>query len=143
MDTNQSAFRKKVSITVKYSLFALISTLVNLLFQWISFKLYSGFLALYIAMAVGTFAGLIVKYILDKKWIFYHTPKDRKDDAKKFFLYSFMGVFTTIIFWATEMLFYYLIPLKGSQYIGGAIGLAIGYIIKYFLDKRFVFVDRD
>ena len=141
MEIRHRAIKERVSIVIKYSIFALISTLVNLFFQWISFKIYNGFLSLYIAMAAGTFAGLIVKYILDKKWIFYHTPKSKKDDTKKFFLYSFMGVFTTIIFWGTEMLFYYLIPLKGSQYIGGAIGLAIGYVVKYFLDKRFVFVE--
>ena len=128
-------------LAVKYTIFALISTLVNLLFQWISFKIYSGFLSLYIAMAMGTLAGLIVKYILDKKWIFYHKPKSKRDDAKKFILYSFMGVFTTIIFWGVEMLFYYLIDIKGSQYIGGAIGLGIGYVVKYFLDKKFVFID--
>jgi len=92
-------------LAIRYIIFAIISTLVNLLFQWISFSIYSGIFSLYIAMAFGTLSGLIVKYILDKKWIFYHTPKNRKDDAKKFFLYSFMGVFTTIIFWGVEMLF--------------------------------------
>lgn len=130
-------------LALKYGIFAAISTLVNLLFQWISFRIYSGFGSLYIAMAVGTLAGLLVKYVLDKKWIFYHTPKDRRDDAKKFVLYSFMGIFTTIIFWGTEMLFYYLVRFPGSQYVGGALGLTIGYILKYFLDKRFVFVHKD
>ena len=130
-------------LAVKYALFALVSTLVNLLFQYLSFKVYSGFGALYVAMAVGTLAGLVVKYVLDKKWIFYHTPKDRKDDAKKFALYSFMGVFTTLIFWGTEMAFYYLAHFPGSQYVGGALGLTVGYLVKYFLDKRFVFVHND
>ena len=27
-------------------------------------------------------------------------------------------------------------------YLGGAVGLAIGYVLKYQLDKRFVFVTR-
>jgi hypothetical protein len=43
-------------LAVKYALFALISTLVNLLFQYLSFQAYSGFGALYVAMAVGTLA---------------------------------------------------------------------------------------
>jgi putative flippase GtrA len=130
-------------LAVKYALFALVSTLVNLLFQYLSFKAYSEFGALYVAMAVGTLAGLVVKYVLDKKWIFYHTPKDRKDDAKKFALFSFMGVFTTLIFWGTEMAFYYFASFPGSQYVGGALGLGIGYLVKYFLDRRFVFVHKD
>lgn len=126
-------------IAVKYILFAVIATLLNLFFQWLSFSCYSGFGALYVAMFFGTLSGLIIKYILDKKWIFYHTPKDKKDDAKKFIIYSFMGLFTTLIFWVTEMLFFYLIPNPNAKYIGATLGLALGYTIKYFLDKKFVF----
>ncbi len=130
-------------LAIKYAIFAAISTLVNLFFQWLSFLLYNGFGSLYVAMAVGTLAGLVAKYILDKKWIFYHTPKDKKDDAKKFVLYSFMGVFTTIIFWGTEMAFYYFIPYPYAKYIGAVIGLSVGYIIKYFLDKKYVFIHKE
>jgi putative flippase GtrA len=130
-------------LALKYYLFAVLSTLVNLLFQYFSFTLYAGWGSLYVAMFVGTLAGLVAKYILDKKWIFYHTPKDKKDDAKKFALYSLMGVFTTVIFWGTEMAFYYLVPNPNAKYIGAVIGLSIGYIIKYFLDKRFVFIHKE
>jgi len=127
---------------IKYSIFAIISTLFNLLFQYISFFFYSGFLELYIAMFFGTIAGLIVKYVLDKKFIFYHKPKGKKDDAKKFALYSLMGVFTTIIFWGTEITFNALIENPNAKYLGAIIGLSIGYIIKYYLDKKFVFIHR-
>lgn len=130
-------------ITIKYSAFAAISTLVNLLFQYLSFMFYSGMGSLYVAMFLGTMTGLVAKYILDKKWIFYHTPKDRKDDAKKFILYSLMGVVTTIIFWGTEMVFYYFLPHSYAKYWGALIGLGIGYVIKYFLDKKYVFVIRE
>jgi putative flippase GtrA len=130
-------------LALKYSLFAVLSTLVNLFFQYFSFTLYAGWGSLYVAMFVGTLAGLVAKYILDKKWIFYHTPKDKKDDARKFALYSLMGVFTTVIFWGTEMAFYYLVPNPNAKYIGAVIGLSIGYIIKYFLDKRFVFIHKE
>jgi putative flippase GtrA len=132
-----------MGIAVKYALFAGISTLVNLLFQWLSFKIWSGFASLYVAMFVGTLAGLIAKYILDKKWIFYHTPKDKKDDAKKFILYSFMGVFTTIIFWGTEIAFNTLFESPDAKYVGAVIGLSIGYVIKYFLDKKYVFIHKE
>ena len=128
-------------IAIKYTLFALISTLFNLLFQYISFLIYSDVAALYVAMFVGTLAGLIAKYILDKKFIFYHIPKDKKDDAKKFALYSLMGVFTTIIFWGTEIGFDFFFNHPNAKYIGAVIGLSIGYIIKYFLDKKYVFKD--
>jgi len=127
-------------IAIKYTLFAIISTLVNLLFQYMSFAIYSDFMALYLAMFVGTLAGLAIKYVLDKKFIFYHIPKDKKDDAKKFVLYSFMGVFTTIIFWGTEIAFDTLSQDPNAKYLGAVIGLSIGYVIKYFLDKKYVFI---
>ena len=124
---------------IRYTIFALISTLVNLLAQYGSFAVYSGFLDLYVAMAVGTLAGLVVKYVLDKKFIFYHTVESRKEDAQKFFLYSLMGVFTTLIFWGFEIAFDALFRGESAKYVGAVIGLAIGYVVKYFLDKRFVF----
>jgi len=130
-------------IAIKYSIFAAISTLFNLLFQYFSFGLYSGFGSLYVAMFFGTLAGLVAKYILDKKFIFYHTPKDKKDDAKKFALYSLMGVFTTIIFWGTEIAFDTLSQDPNAKYLGAVIGLTVGYVIKYFLDKKYVFIHKE
>lgn len=127
-------------LAIKYSIFAVISTLFNLLFQYFSFGLYSNWGALYVAMFIGTLAGLVAKYILDKKFIFYHEVKDKKDDAKKFALYSLMGVFTTIIFWGTEIAFHTLLEDPNAKYLGAVIGLSIGYVIKYFLDKKFVFI---
>ena len=130
-------------VAIKYTIFAVISTLFNLLFQYFSFLVYEGFASLYIAMFVGTLAGLVVKYILDKKFIFYHEVENKKDDAKKFALYSLMGVFTTIIFWGTEIAFDTLSQNPNAKYLGAIIGLSIGYVIKYFLDKKYVFIHKE
>ncbi len=129
-------------LVVKYSLFAAISTLFNLLFQYLSFQTYSDIGSLYVAMFFGTMAGLITKYIMDKKYIFYHIPADKMDDARKFALYSFMGVFTTIIFWGTEITFNAIFESPYAKYIGAVVGLTTGYIIKYFLDKKYVFIHQ-
>ena len=126
-------------IAAKYALFAGISTLLNLAAQYLSFGLYVGVGSLYIAMFFGTLAGLLSKYILDKKFIFYHTPTSRMDDTRKFLMYSMMGIFTTIPFFATEMFFDYFFGHEGAKYLGAVIGLSIGYVTKYFLDKKFVF----
>lgn len=130
-------------IAIKYTLFAVISTLLNLLFQFMSFQFYDGFGSLYAAMFWGTLAGLVIKYVLDKKFIFYHTTKDKKDDAKKFALYSLMGVFTTFIFWGFEIGFDALFEHPNAKYIGAMVGLSIGYVIKYYLDKKFVFIHKE
>ena len=128
-----------MNMVFKYINFAILSTLVNLLFQYISFYFYNGFLSLYLAMFLGTLSGLILKYILDKKYIFYHKSRSKKDEGKKFLLYSLMGVFTTFIFWGFEIGFDFVFASEIAKYIGALIGLSIGYIVKYNLDKKFVF----
>lgn len=128
-------------IAIRYALFAVLSTIVNILFQYFSFLVYKGFLSLYLAMFVGTVAGLVLKYVLDKKYIFFHTPKSKKDDGKKFILYSLMGVFTTFIFWGFEIGFDNTFESENAKYLGAVLGLSVGYVVKYFLDKKFVFKD--
>jgi len=128
-------------LAVRYIFFAIASTLVNLAFQYISFLLYTGAFSLYVAMFFGTLAGLVLKYILDKKYIFFHTPENAKDDGKKFMLYSLMGVFTTFIFWGFEIAFDLLFSDENAKYAGAVLGLSIGYVVKYQLDKKFVFKD--
>ncbi len=54
-----------------------------------------------------------------------------------------MGIFTTIIFWGTEIGFNAIFENQNAKYIGAIIGLSIGYAIKYFLDKKFVFVHKE
>ncbi len=126
-----------------YLLFALVATGVNLAVQYTFFELFAGWWVIYVALLFGTLAGLVTKYWLDKRWIFVYTPNSKQDDLSRFGLYSLMGVFTTLIFWGTEMAFYHLLAFEGSQYVGGALGLAIGYVIKYELDKRYVFKSED
>jgi len=126
-------------IAIRYAAFAVVATLLNLLFQFLSLLVYTGMGSLYIAMAAGTLAGLIAKYVLDKKFIFYHKPESKKRDATKFFFYSLTGVFTTFIFWGTEILFDALLDTEVAKYVGAVIGLAIGYVIKFYLDKTYVF----
>jgi len=128
-------------IAFKYTIFAIISTIFNLSFQYLSFMLYNDIFALYVAMLMGTLAGLLVKYILDKKYIFFYEIQTKQEDGKKFLLYSLMGIFTTVIFWCFEIGFDYFFEHENIKYIGALIGLFIGYVIKYFLDKNFVFKD--
>jgi len=53
-----------------------------------------------------------------------------------------MGVFTTVIFWGFEIGFNYIFTNPQAKYVGAIVGLSIGYIIKYFLDKKFVFTEK-
>lgn len=129
-----------LSLVVRYSLFAVIATCVNLLTQEISHHIYSGLYALYLAIAAGTLTGLYTKFLLDKQYIFRFETRGIGEHGKHFILYSFMGVFTTIIFWGMELGFEYAFGTKVMRYTGAVLGLSIGYWVKYQLDKRFVFV---
>ena len=54
---------------------------------------------------MGTIAGLIVKYFLDKNWIFNNYEKSIYKNMKYFMKYSFFGIATTLIFWSFELSF--------------------------------------
>ena len=124
---------------LRYIIFAIISIAINLLTQYFVLIFAD---VLYIAMFFGTFLGLITKYFLDKKFIFYYRSKNKIDDGKKFFMYSFFGIFTTLVFLGFEISFDAVFKSDLAKYVGALLGLVIGYILKYFLDKNFVFKEK-
>ena len=126
-------------LAVVYTLLALIATAANLLAQAVAVRLWLGPWPVEVSMLVGTGVGLVVKYVLDKIYIFRFTAESAAHDLQTFALYAGMGVVTTLIFWGFELAFYRAFEDKSLRYLGGAIGLAIGYWAKYRLDKRFVF----
>ena len=128
----------KKKLIVLYILFALIATLGNLGVQRISLILFDD-LGLIFAIGMGTLMGLIIKYILDKRWVFGDLTVGISDNSRKFALYSAMGVSTTLIFWASETLFWWIWHSDFMREIGAVLGLSIGYFVKYHLDRVFVF----
>ena len=128
-----------LGFAARYAVFAATATLCNLGAQWVVFRTYAGPYALGAALIVGTGVGLLVKYVLDKRWIFFDRETGLAAHGRKFFLYSLMGVATTAIFWGTEIAFDALWEAPVMTFVGGALGLMVGYWVKYRLDKRFVF----
>ena len=127
-----------MSIGFKYILFAILATTVNIFFQYLSFLLIEHKYELYIAMLNGTILGMILKYYLDKNFIFYYVKKEF-NNKNIFLLYIFTSIFTTIIFWAIELWFSYYVNITYSEYLGALVGLTLGYSLKYILDKHLVF----
>lgn len=128
-----------MKLALTYAILALIATAANIASQDIFLRLYDGVFAIVLSVAVGTLVGLVVKYLLDKRYIFAFRARDVAHDSRTFLLYSLMGVATTIIFWGFEFTFHALFASKEMRYLGGIIGLAIGYLSKYHLDRRYVF----
>lgn len=131
------------SIAALYVIFAVVATIVNLATQAVIVWLYIGPYAIELSILAGTAAGLPVKYVLEKRYVFEFEAKDIAHDSRLFLIYSFMGVFTTLIFWGVEYLFHWVFQTDFMRYVGGALGLGVGYVIKYRLDKRFVFVKAE
>ncbi|MBB3000778.1 MAG: GtrA family protein [Paraburkholderia tropica] len=131
-----------MTIALLYLLFACISTAANIATQAATVRVYHGTLAIPLSVAAGTAVGLVVKYVLDKRWIFRWKSQNTRHDAGTFMLYTLTGVVTTAIFWGCEYFFAHQFQTEGMRYVGGVIGLAFGYVVKYRMDKVFVFTDR-
>lgn len=128
-----------MKLAVFYTIFAIAATASNIAAQELLIRFYQGTFHIAIGMAVGTGVGLVVKYLLDKRYIFNFRARNAAHDGQTFLLYTVMGLATTVIFWGFEFGFHHLFETKQMRYVGGVIGLAIGYIVKYSLDKRYVF----
>ncbi|TKC91855.1 GtrA family protein [Trinickia terrae] len=126
-------------LAITYAALAAIATVVNIAAQDISLRLYSGAFSIFASVAVGTIAGLAAKYVLDKKYIFSFKPRSAAHDVQTFIAYAAMGLVTTAIFWSFEFGFDQIFHTKEARFLGAVIGLAIGYVSKYMLDRKFVF----
>lgn len=126
-------------LAATYAALALIATAANIGAQDAVVRVYGGEFDILVSAAVGTGVGLVVKYLLDKRFIFRFRARNAVHDSQTFALYTLTGLATTGIFWGFEFGFHYYFETKEMRYLGGVIGLVIGYWMKYHLDKRFVF----
>lgn len=126
------------TLILRYGAFAVIATLSNLSGQELVLLFSQGAGMVAVAVVFGTGVGLVVKYLLDKKWIFYDQSPDH---GRQFSLYTVMGLATTAIFWGTVALFVWLWGSDLARILGTILGLTVGYVVKYNLDRRFVFTD--
>lgn len=132
--------KTSAEIAILYTLFAILSTIINIGSQMISIWVYKGLYHIEISIFVGTVIGLPLRYFLEKRYIFSFTSRSLAHDGKLFIYYCAMGVVTTLIFWGIEYAFHLLYETDFMRYIGGIIGLSIGFFVKYQLDKKYVFV---
>lgn len=123
-------------LAAAYVAFALVATAVNLAAQHAVLAVWG---SLPPAMAVGTVAGLVAKYGLDKRWIFADRSTGWANHGRKFALYSLGGAATTALFWGVELAFHSAFGTAILRDLGAVLGLALGYAAKYQLDRRLVF----
>lgn len=134
---------RRETLVLRYAAFAVIATVANLAAQRAVLRFGDTGAHFAAAVGAGTIVGLVIKYLLDKRWIFYDLETGVKNHSRKFSLYTAMGIATTAIFWGTETAFWLIWRTDVMRELGAVIGLGIGYVVKYNLDRRFVFLSGD
>ncbi len=127
------------TLILRYAGFAVIATLANLAAQRLVLWALPGAAALIPAILVGTGVGLVIKYLLDKRWIFADAATGLRAHTSRFSRYTATGIVTTAVFWGMETLFWALWQTDLMRELGAVIGLSIGYVVKFLLDRRYVF----
>lgn len=127
-----------MSHIVLYISFALCAVLLNLGVQRFVIEWFPS-LSIWYAILAGTVAGLLLKYWLDRRWIFAGFAS-ASPNHREFLSYSATGMLTTIIFWGSEWIAWAMTQEHYLRELGAVIGLSIGYYLKFRLDRRFVFI---
>ena len=129
------------AILTRYVLFAVIAGLVNIATQELVVR---GVPSETIILSVlsGTAVGFLVKYLLDKHWVFFDGYHGHVAEVRKIVVYGAFSVVTTLLFWATELSFWSVFQTSEAKYAGAVLGLSLGNWIKYLLDKHYVFGAR-
>ena len=130
-------------LVIRYALFAILAILANLATQRVVLRFGDSGILFVLAVGAGTSVGLVIKYILDKRWIFRDMSVGVAAHSTRFSLYSAMGLLTTAIFWGLETVFWFVWQTHAMREIGAVLGLGIGYVVKYNLDRRYVFIDTE
>ncbi len=126
---------------IRYVIFAIVATIANLATQEAVIRL-APVAPLTFSILMGTAAGFVLKYLLDKKWVFDDGYGGHRQELQKITLYGAFSVFTTLVFWGFEVAFWMIWRTDFAKYTGAVLGLAIGYAAKFMLDRTFVFKER-
>lgn len=117
----------------RYILFCLISIFLNLLTQEFFLIFFNSYV---ISILFGTVIGFLIKFYLDKNFIFL---KSSSFSFNQLFTYTFTAIFSTIIFWSVEIFFLIYFQNNMMKILGGFLGLILGYTLKFKLDYKLTF----
>ena len=127
------------ALVLRYALFAPVATVVNLMLQRLVLAISPTTIGYVLGLIIGTVVGLGVKFILDKLYIFGDRASGFASNGRSFLKYASTGIATTLIFFTIETAFWLYWGTQTMREAGALLGLAIGYVAKYRLDRHFVF----
>ncbi len=131
----------RTGMVARYLAFAVLATLTNLAAQELVIRI-APVAPLALSILAGTAAGFVLKYVLDKRWVFEDRSSSHAQEIRKVTLYGAFSVLTTLVFWSFEVAFWALWRTDVAKYAGAVLGLAVGYAAKFALDRTFVFTGR-
>lgn len=126
-----------VSRILLYYAFAFVAIGINVVVQRLFFLGLNHPNAILFAMPIGAGVALLVKYFLDRKYIFEVASSPNQ---REFFRYAISGGLITLIFFVVEYLIWSLYETALARDLGIFVGMMTGYALKYFFDRNFVFV---
>src|ERR1700733_13763770 len=88
-------------IFIRYVAFAIVAGLTNIAAQEIFVRAVP-LAPIMASIFSGTALGFFVKYLLEKRWVFFDEYDSHVAEARKIVLYGVLGVGTTALFWAIE-----------------------------------------
>ncbi len=143
---------------VLYFSFAVVVYVLNLTIQWIHGEFLSPWICVsfswdfvqsfycpeinraLVGGLLGVVVSYIVKFILDKFIVFQKKSTNLKQTSKEFIKYFLFAILTTVINLGGQ---YLLMQVFLLDYLIAAIPpLAIGYIVKFLLDRKYVFPQK-
>src|SRR5260370_13839597 len=126
---------KSMRLAIVYTIIALIATAANLGAQELTVRAWPGAFQIEPSVFIGTGVGLVVKYVLDKVFIFRFRAASTLHDPHTFILYTAMGVVTTLLFWGFEFGFNSAFQDKNMPDVGALISPALSYFAQYHPGK--------
>src|SRR4051794_31140468 len=113
------------AVFIRYVCFAGLAAVANLATQAAVARAapVAGIMA---SVAAGTVAGFVVKYWLDKRWVFLDAYDSHAAEVRKVFVYGISSVGTTLLFWGVELGFWFIWGTAEAKYLGALIGLSLG-----------------
>ena len=117
----------------RYILFCLISIFLNLSTQEVFLFFFKSYI---ISILFGTLNGFLIKFYLDKNFVFSNSSSFSFNEL---FTYAFTAFFSTIIFWSVEIFFLIYFQNNMMKILGGFLGLILGYTLKFKLDYKLTF----
>ena len=121
----------------RYALFAVLATVANLMLQRLAIRISPTTMGYVLGLCLGTGVGLALKFVLDKFYIFGDRSQGLRRTGRSFLYYAATGIITTLVFAAVETAFW--LYWEAMREAGALLGLTIGYVAKYQLDRQFVF----